>query len=314
MRRVPVLVAALASCRSSEVPVDAGDLARASEALGTTPIELRSQGSIRRDSECQGMTALVVPPAGAVGFAVGPGLYTFTGRWAVCDGDDRRPSGFSLDLVGAGRPPLRLLEQSVGASDENPADRGYDVMATFFAPGSDTLVLETRGRRGAKTALGNVHLVSSVEAPEAPPSPDRGFAAVLGETPVAVRGLVDLKECYGRETVLVHAPTQVRFRVEQGFHHIQARYGICEGAFEDSRSPTDGVTFRVGVPSGDGLRVLFERRLDPFHDRRDAGLLELALDEDLPGGDLVFETDPGPNSNSDWAILADVRIERSAAP
>jgi hypothetical protein len=113
----------------------------------------------------------------------------------------------------------------------------------------------------------------------------------------------------GEKVLMVHAPGQIRFKVQRGLHRLSGRFGMAPGAYEEGQ--TDGVLFRVKVICGNAEEVLFERYLDPLNTQADRGFQRLHLrfaTED--SADVILETTVGPHGDDgwDWSFWTDVEV------
>jgi hypothetical protein len=114
----------------------------------------------------------------------------------------------------------------------------------------------------------------------------------------------------GRSTLLVQAPSQMRFALRPGAHRLEAEYGILPDACAAGRS--DGVRFAAVLHAPGSAEVaLWDELLDPRADERCRSTQELRLDFrcDAPA-DLILRTGIGPHGDGsyDWAYWASVHI------
>jgi hypothetical protein len=91
---------------------------------------------------------------------------------------------------------------------------------------------------------------------------------------------------------------------------IRWRYGIFEDAWNRVGDRTDGVTFTVVAEDEAGQqREIFSRRLDPFKNEADRGIIASEFSHALAAGEMLrFSSDGGPSDAFDWAFLVEIEI------
>jgi hypothetical protein len=126
------------------------------------------------------------------------------------------------------------------------------------------------------------------------PIPDR-FDSPHPSDPTVLRGYLD--------ALVVQAPSALTWKLEPDLYRLRAQYGFPPKAGREG--PTDGVVVRVEVHRSSGAStVLFERKLDPRHDRLDGNLMTLDLDVRVgPGDEVSLTTDHGPAGDSQHDLL-----------
>ncbi len=129
--------------------------------------------------------------------------------------------------------------------------------------------------------------------------------ASLGQLRVVSTGTppVEIREFSGLASPVLyaHAPNSLAVNIDQNAESVTLGFGMLPGV--ETGLSGDGVTFRVfGIKSADEKgEPLFERHLDPAHNRDDLGTktTTVSFPEGVYKG-LVLETNPGPKGNTDY--------------
>jgi hypothetical protein len=114
-----------------------------------------------------------------------------------------------------------------------------------------------------------------------------------------------------RDGVLAHAPCSLLFRWPGGRHQVRARFSMLPGSYSAAEK-TDGASFTVEIGAATPRRVVFERLLRPANEAADRGVQQLALDLDLPEGEIVaLVTGMGPANACayDWTAWHSVSLD-----
>jgi hypothetical protein len=110
---------------------------------------------------------------------------------------------------------------------------------------------------------------------------------------------------YNQDSLVVLAPSELRFAVAPGSHTVRGEFGLNLPA--SSWADSDGVRFTIGVgDSAPLLEVLLTPRDVPVYRGRQT--FDLAFEAE-PGSQLWLRTDPGPNGDS----TADLAYWRAVA-
>jgi hypothetical protein len=116
-------------------------------------------------------------------------------------------------------------------------------------------------------------------------------------------------EIDGRKAIVMHAPSEMEFVLPPGARQISGSFGYPPGAYDNS-GRTDGAEFRVVWTNGAQEVVVYSRRLNPRENPADRGLQTFHADfNNLSGGQLRLEVNPGPNNDTGWDWTAWTGIE-----
>lgn len=114
----------------------------------------------------------------------------------------------------------------------------------------------------------------------------------------------------GRESVIMHAPSEMSFHLRAPVSTIRGAHGYPAGAYSNG-GETDGATFLIKWTNGDTERVLYERRINPFSEPDDRRLIDFDLRGlKLPArGELRFIISINDNPGWDWTAWAGITLE-----
>lgn len=114
----------------------------------------------------------------------------------------------------------------------------------------------------------------------------------------------------GRESVIMHAPSEMSFHLRAPVSTIRGAHGYPAGAYSNG-GETDGATFLIKWTNGEIERLLYERRIDPFSEPADQGLIDFDLRGlDLPArGELRFIISINGNPGWDWTAWTGITLE-----
>ena len=130
--------------------------------------------------------------------------------------------------------------------------------------------------------------------------PDDFFA----ETPISN------EEIDGREAIIMHAPSEMLFRLDSPISEVRGAHGYPAGAYSNG-GETDGATFLIKWTNGETERLLYERRIEPFSEPADQGLIDFDLRGlDLPArGELRFIISINGDPGWDWTAWSGITLE-----
>jgi hypothetical protein len=118
------------------------------------------------------------------------------------------------------------------------------------------------------------------------------------------------EEIDGREAVIMHAPSEMTFPLSTPITAIRGAHGYPAGAYTNG-GETDGATFVIKWTDGADERILYERRINPFVEPADQGLLDFDLQNlNLPArGEVQFIISINENPGWDWTAWAGITLE-----
>jgi hypothetical protein len=129
------------------------------------------------------------------------------------------------------------------------------------------------------------------------------------KTPISVADLD------GRKAVVLHAPSEMVFRIPRSARHVTGFYGYLPGAYQNG-GKTNGAEFVIYWSNGSEKNVLFRQYLNPVENPADRGWhnFEAPLPE-RPDGRLYLQVLPGPEGNIawDWTVWGEIDL-RPASP
>ncbi|MEO6876766.1 MAG: hypothetical protein ABI222_18295 [Opitutaceae bacterium] len=294
-----------------------------------------THGGAQRPPEIATVIRDVVPPDGVVL------IYGWDWNSLVPYYAERRalmvPLGFendqpALEKILAQLPPRRIAGLLVrqGQPSHFTAEfirerlQRFNLAPTPVATSNDgDLYLPPDQLASAQAHLARIHSSLASAASQLPP--DHYHAALkpaassLTDLPIFTPRPSQARTLYGMSTGKIgdhivlnaHAPSELSFVVPAGATRVDAVVGLPEGAYVNP-SPTDGVDVIIFQRVADsGLRVLFQRNLDPLNRPADRGPQKITFDLDKSiSGPLIFGIYPGPANNvtSDWSYWQSITI------
>ena len=126
----------------------------------------------------------------------------------------------------------------------------------------------------------------------------------FAETPISN------EEIDGREAIIMHAPSEMLFRLDSPISEVRGAHGYPAGAYSNG-GETDGATFLIKWTNGETERLLYERRIEPFSEPADQGLIDFDLRGlDLPArGELRFTISINGDPGWDWTAWSGITLE-----
>ena len=114
----------------------------------------------------------------------------------------------------------------------------------------------------------------------------------------------------GQSVLLLHAPSEMVFRLPAGATTVRGGFGFPPGAYEGPEH-TDGAEFSIEWRAGGETKRLFHRALEPAGTPADRGLQHFELDvSGLTPGQLFFQIGPGPRGDMsyDWTCWQGIEL------